>query len=164
MPITKQPLEEMTAEQLQTQLDSTQAKITADTEEYSGLTAKMIAAAENGESEEWTRLHFLFNSLPTKLAGQNLRLLSIRILLKEKQLIEAQADVDTTGAPLEELREKADAAKKEYDEAQWENQDRYHRRNDTRKDLATLRYERENLQAQAAKSGMPMSKPILRAA
>jgi hypothetical protein len=113
MPITKQPLEEMTAEQLQTQLDSTQAKITADTEEYSGLTAKMIAAAENGESEEWTRLHFLFNSLPTKLAGQNLRLLSIRILLKEKQLIEAQADVDTTGAPLEELREKADAAKKD---------------------------------------------------
>jgi chromosome segregation ATPase len=124
----------------------------------------MIAAAEDGLSEEWTRLHGLHNTLPTKITGANLRLLSIRILLKEKQLEEAQADMDTTGKPLEELREKADAAKKEYDEAQWANQDTYHRRNDTRKQLAALRYERENLQAAAAKSAMPQSKPLLHAA
>jgi chromosome segregation ATPase len=161
---TAKPIDEMTPAELQTALESTQAQIAADESEDSGLTAKMIAAAENGETEEWQRLHSLFNTLPLKIAGMNLRSLSIRILLKEKQLEAAQADMDTTGKPLEELREKADAAKKEYDEAQWANQDTYHRRNDTRKQLAALRYERENLQAAAAKTAMPQSKPLLRAA
>jgi hypothetical protein len=49
---TKQPLEEMNVEQLQTQLESTQAKIASDTEEYSGLTAKdCMKANETGASE-----------------------------------------------------------------------------------------------------------------
>ncbi len=161
---TAKAIDEMSAAELQTARENVEANIAADTLEYSGLSARMIAAAENGETEEWTRLHAAFNSLPLKIAGMNLRSLSIRILLKEKQLISAEADMETTGKPLEELREKADAAKKEYDEAQWQNQDTYHRRNDTRTQLVALKYERADLQAAAAKSAMPQSKPLLRAA
>jgi chromosome segregation ATPase len=160
---TKQPLDEMTADELQTQLESTQKQIAADTEEYSTLQARMVEAAEQGESETWQKLHALHATLPTKITGQKLRALSIQILLKQSRLEEAQAAKVTTGAPLAELRAKADAAAKELEEATFANQDAYHHANDTARDLAALTHARADLQA-AAKPTMPQSKPILRAA
>ncbi len=154
-PIDAKKIDEMTHAELQTARENVEAQIVADTTEHASLQPRMIAAAEHGLTEEWTRLHGLHNVLPTKITGAQLRLLSIRILLKQAQLEAAQANVATTGAPLDELREKADAAKKEYDEAQWANQDTYHRLNDTSKDLAALKYDRADLQAAAAKTAMP---------
>jgi chromosome segregation ATPase len=161
---TKQPLEAMTAEELQTALESTQKQIAADESEYSGLQARMVKAAEDGETEEWTRLHGLHNVLPTKLTGLNLRLFSIRILQKEKQLEDAQSAKVTTGAPLEELRAAFETAKKQLDEATWANQDAYHHANDMVRDLGALKHARAEMQVAASKSAMPQGKPLLRAA
>ncbi len=161
---TKQPLEEMSAADLQAALEITQSNIAADEREYSSLHGRMIAAAEDGLSEEWQRLHGLHNTLPTKINGQKLRLLSIKILLKEKQLEEAQSAKVTTGVPIAELRAKAESARKEFDDAMNSQADAIVHANQIKSDLANLKYERADLQAQAAKPTMPQGKPLLRAA
>jgi hypothetical protein len=139
------PIDEMNAAELQTASENVGVQIEADEREYSGLTAKMTQAAEAGLSEEWQRLYSLQNILPTKLRAAQLRLLSIRILMKTAAVEAAGVEVATTGAPLEGLQAAFETAKKQLQDAQWEHEDRYQHLNDTTRDLSTLKYERADL-------------------
>jgi len=146
---TAKPIDEMSETELQTARDAVMAQIESDEREYSSLTPRMVEAAEQGLTDEWTRLHALHATLPTKVTGMRLRLSSISILLKAAGVEKAEADVTQTGIPLQGLQAKFDQAKKELDAATHAYQDAYHHANDNRRDLAALRNNHADLQAAA---------------
>jgi len=91
MNTTTTSIEEMTLDQLQAALSTTEAQITAGTNELGGLPGAMTAAADAGESDEWQRLHTRRGMLPAHLQGLKLRAGTLTLTIKQKQLEAAEA-------------------------------------------------------------------------
>jgi len=150
---TPQPLEELSIDELKAGLDKVRAQIAADESEFAGLRERMTQAAEAGEDSEWTRLQGLHQVLPTKITGQKLRELSIRILLTQSQ-VEAAEGVRTALSEsriVEVAQERFDEAKAMLNDAINTQHDARNVVLDHRRDLAALKHERADLQNIAAK-------------
>jgi chromosome segregation ATPase len=143
----------MSEGELQAALAITNENITRDEAEYSTLHARMTRAAEAGDDAEWMRLQGVHGVLPTKVTGQKLRALSIRILLTQAQL-EAAAGACTAlseSRTAEVAQERFDEAKRALDEAIRAQMDAGEEANNYRRNLAELKHERGDLQAAATK-------------
>ena len=150
-----QPIETMSRDELQASCAITTENIKRDEAEYATLPDRMQSAAEAGDDGEWIRLNGLYQVLPTKMTGQTLRVLSIRILLAKLDVASNEAEREALHAPYEAAQATFEAAQKEWQAVQRSTQWAGEEQRERRRHLADLQREREAAQIAASRRNKP---------